>query len=107
MTRPRLAAIRFAILTSLLATLAVLSTGCTGREHIRDDYGEHVRLFQSKQRVYAQTTSGDDSTGGLDSEEASVIHKSYRNSMGGKAAAAASGSNRVLMLGDGPNEGSK
>ena len=102
MTRSRIDAIRLAILTSALALSAV---ACADREHIRDDYGEHVRLFQSKQRVYAQATSGGPT--GLDSEEAAAIPKSYRTSLGVKSSGAAPAGSRVLMLGDGPNEGSK
>jgi len=105
MTRSRLDALRLVLLTCATVGLATAAGACSSREHLRDDYGEHVRLFQSKQRVYLQATVGGPS--GLDSEEAAAIHKGYRTSLGGKAAAPATGSNRVLMLGDEPNGGSK
>lgn len=102
MTCARIDATRLAMITCVVALLA---SACADREHIRDDYGQQVRLFQSKQRVYAQAATGGPT--GLDSEESAVIHKGYRTSLGGKSAGGARDSNRVLILGEAPNEGSK
>lgn len=84
--------------------LALLGTGCADREHIRDDYGQRVRAFQVKQRVYAQAASG--GTVGLDSEESAAIHKAYRTGLSGKGSGGGD-SNRVLILGEAPHGGSK
>jgi hypothetical protein len=88
----------------VIASALLVTGGCANREHIRDDYGERVRTFQNKQRVYAHAASGGPT--GLDSEESSAIHKSYRTGLGGKAGATPR-ENRVLILGEAPNEGSK
>ena len=69
--------------------------GCANREHIRDDFGERTRAFLGKQRVYP--TAAADSPGGLDSEEAALIHGAYRESMGGNNAPVQK-SERVLVL---------
>jgi hypothetical protein len=95
---------RNALCGLLVIAGALLALGCADREHIRDDYGQRVREFQSKQRVYAHAASGGPT--GLDSEESSAIHKSYRTGLGGKAAATPR-DNRVLILGEAPNAGSK
>ena len=80
--------------------LASLAGACADREHIRDDYGQHVRAFQNRQRVYAQAAVG--APTGLDSEESAVIHKSYTTGLSGKAGTATQNDSRVLILGD-PN----
>jgi hypothetical protein len=76
--------------------LAVAMMGCANREHIRDDFGERTRMFLAKQRVYP--TAAVDSPGGLDSEEASLIHGAYRKSMGGASSKPVQKSERVLVL---------
>ena len=85
---------------SCVSALALFCTlgGCANREHIRDDYGLHTREFQQKQRVHAQASPR--GTGGLDSEEAAVIHGSYHKQMGGAAPANDQKSQQVLILGE-------
>ena len=56
-----------------------------------------MRTFSVKQRVHRTAALG--SPTGLDSEEAALIHESYRKNLGGSEA---KGSDRVLLLtGDG------
>src|SRR6185503_7214964 len=92
---------RTRIQTTLWAVLAIgaasFAAACADREHIRDDYGQHVRAFQNRQRVYAQAATGTPT--GLDSEESAVIHKSYRSGLSGKSGGEARDSSRVLILG--------
>ena len=102
MKRSRIKTLCFA---SLLCGLASFSSACADREHIRDDYGQRVRAFQAKQRVYARAASG--SLNGLDSEESAAIHKSYRSGLSGASAGGGRDDSRVLILGEQSNAGRK
>jgi hypothetical protein len=82
----------------LACVAALLAVACADREHIRDDYGQRVRAFQSKQRAYARAATGTPT--GLDSEEAAIIHKGYRSDLAGKGEGSGREGNRVLILGE-------
>jgi hypothetical protein len=91
-------------LASILCALSSFGSACADREHIRDDYGQHVRAFQTRQRVYGRAATG--TPNGLDSEESAAIHKSYRSGLSGASAGGARDGSRVLILGERPNAGS-
>lgn len=62
-------------LTTCLVFAAALATGgCGFREHTRDNHGKNTRAFFSAQQAKAKQGK----TTGLDSEEAALVHKSYR-----------------------------
>ena len=65
-------------LSGLLVASAALVGGCSRREHIRADYGEPSRAWFHAQ---ALATEREQATG-LDSEEAAMIHRSYRSALG-------------------------
>ena len=102
MKRSRMKTLCFA---SFVCALATGSSACANREHIRDDYGQHVRAFQTKQRVYAHAATG--TPNGLDSEESAAIHKSYRSGLSGANAGGGRDDSRVLILGEQSNAGRK
>ena len=67
---------------TVVAIVAVcLMGGCASREHIGPDFGVKTRGFFEKQRVYPIAARGNPK--GVDSEEAALIHGSYRKDMGG------------------------
>ena len=87
----------------LLTACLLLLGGCANREHIRDDFGARTRTFLGAQHVYS--VAAEDVPRGLDSEEASIIHGNYRESLGGaKAGPTKQSSDRVLLLRDPPKE---
>lgn len=85
-----------------LSFLAVsLLAGCGPREHIREDFGRIFRQAFAQQRVWPEAATGNPL--GLDSEEASVIHATYRNNLsGGKGAGG--GDQKVLLLDAAPKK---
>jgi len=83
---------------TLLAVLAALPlAACGAREHIRSNHGINSANFHARQRVAAEPASG--SPLGLDSEEASIVHRTYRKTIGDPAGAASrEPAARVLLI---------
>lgn len=74
------------------------SVSCSRQAHIRDDFGVQTRQFFDRQAGAAE--KGDSQ--GLDSEEASLIHQSYRKNMGSPSGPTRSDPrSSVLILEDG------
>lgn len=71
---------RISVIVSLsalaLASCALLS-GCARQQHIRKDFGVKTHEFFRRQQAPSKKAPV-----GLDSEEAALIHKSYRMSLG-------------------------
>ncbi|MFT3926086.1 MAG: hypothetical protein QM778_26315 [Myxococcales bacterium] len=83
---------------ALAASCGAWLAGCQ-REHMSDNYGRRSREFNARQHVYAEASQG--SPRGLDSEEASLIHQSYRESLGAEEQSApAPEPSKVLLLQD-------
>jgi hypothetical protein len=59
----------------------VASGGCGRREHMREDFGVYTREAFRRQ---SQSKNAKSAVGGLDSEEAALIHLSYRRTLGDK-----------------------
>ena len=89
---------------TLLAVLAVLPlAACGAREHIRSNHGVNSATFHARQRVAAEPASG--SPLGLDSEEAAIVQRTYRKSIGDPSGAASrEPAARVLMIEE-PSDG--
>jgi hypothetical protein len=81
------------IVAGLLVASSALAGGCARREHIRADYGEPSRAwFQAQARATER-----DRADGLDSEEAALIHQSYRGVLG-RGGARAQDQSQVLII---------
>jgi hypothetical protein len=66
---------------TLLVVLAALPlASCGARAHIRANHGVNSANFHARQRVAAEPASG--SPLGLDSEEAAIVQRTYRKSIG-------------------------
>ncbi|MFH1130745.1 MAG: hypothetical protein V1754_05380 [Pseudomonadota bacterium] len=71
--------------------------GCRSREHLRADFAKSNRENFSRQRIHKEAAK--ESPIGLDSEEAAIVHKTYRKQIGGESAAEPKDSpTRVLLL---------
>lgn len=92
---------RFSVGAVLVAAaIGAAALGCSRKEHIREDFGVQTREFFDRQARSAE----DGQTQGLDSEEAALIHQSYRGTMGGQAASRQTRgdpASSVLILEDG------
>lgn len=71
-------------------------SGCGARLHIHPDHGRASYGYWIQQRLYAEAEKG--SPRGLDSEEAAIIHASYRKQHGAAPAEAKHSASRVLLL---------
>jgi hypothetical protein len=86
-------------IVAALASASMLAGGCASREHIDPNYGVRTRTFYERQRVYSQASR--DNPQGLDSEEAAIIHGTYRKKLGGeKKSEEKESPSRVLILDD-------
>ena len=68
---------RIELVAAAVVGVALLA-GCSRREHIREDHGVQTREFFDRQARAA----GSGEAQGLDSEEAALIHESYRQTLG-------------------------
>jgi hypothetical protein len=81
----------------LALLLAGVSLGCGPRDHLRPDHGKASRAYYEKQKLPGPPVAG--VPRGLDSEEATAIHGTYRKNLGGQAGGDAAGApGRVLLL---------
>lgn len=79
--------------------------GCGPREHIRGDFGAATHAFFQRQKIFAEAAQG--APRGLDSEEAALIHGTYRKQLGGKTEAPKEPSTKVLLLEEDADNGKK
>lgn len=90
--------IRSLYVPALLGLCALLAA--CDREHMSDQHGRRSREFFARQHVYADATAG--SPKGLDSEEAALIQRSYRESLGAEERSApGADASQVLLLQEG------
>jgi hypothetical protein len=82
----------FATLVTLLVPLAA----CGGHPHLHESYGRSNQAAFAAQRIDPQPAQG--SPAGLDSEEAALIHGSYRHTLGAPRSKAAEPSAKVLLI---------
>lgn len=80
---------------ALMLLIGGALSGCGARVHIHPDFGRASHGYWVKQRLFAEAEKG--SPRGLDSEEAAIIHASYRKQHGGAAQERDSAS-KVLLL---------
>ncbi|MBN2526279.1 MAG: hypothetical protein JXR76_07790 [Deltaproteobacteria bacterium] len=82
-----------------IACVAVFVGGCTSRQHMDLNYGHSNAAALASQRVYPGSSSAQPN--GLDSEEAAIVHDSYRRSIGKKGSSKGSSEPaRVLLIED-------
>lgn len=67
-------------LLGLGLTLTLLLGACAPVEHMRPDFGKLTQAFFEQQRVYPEASK--EKPTGLDTEEAAIVHKKYRQTMG-------------------------
>lgn len=70
---------------------------CGSQPHLREDHGVQSRTFFDRQAEAAKDGTGQ----GLDSEEASLIHESYRETLGQKVRRRDQSNSSMLMLENG------
>jgi hypothetical protein len=71
--------IGFWLVPSVVLALCLGAGGCGPRAHIRAGYGKEVRQAKTRQVAWPASTA---TPLGLDSEEAAIIHASYRKQLG-------------------------
>lgn len=83
-------------MSTVAAALAAitLASGCARTMHWRASYGEANRTFFDRQ---AEAVTGE-APHGLDSEEASIIHRRYREGLGGREAATRADPRSSVMI---------
>ena len=93
--RPRRAGPWLAALT--LAAAFAATAACGSRAHLGENHGVQSRAFFERQARAAS----DGTAQGLDSEEASLIHESYRETLGQKVRRNQDQSSSMLILENG------
>jgi hypothetical protein len=80
-----------------MAIVTMLGLTACHSEHLHPNYGKKTQAIFAKQRVFPRAAQSNPS--GLDSEEAALIHTSYRKNMGGTGAAESKeSSSRILIV---------
>lgn len=73
--------------------------GCASRQHMSPDYGNSAEAVLEAERVYP--SSSNHQPDGLDSEEAAIVHDSYRRSISHKdSSASGQNASKVLLIED-------
>lgn len=83
----------------VLALAAFVFSSCASRENMSPNYGERTKAFFAAQHVHSEAAKG--SPAGLDSEEAYIIHASYKKGIGGKKGKIKETGAQVLVLKEG------
>lgn len=84
------------MLATVLGACGILAA-CGSRVHLGPNQGRQTHAFVEAQRIRPQAVQGTPT--GLDSEEAALVHRAYRKSLGATTAAERSDSPaRVLVL---------
>ena len=80
----------------LLFATTLWGSGCASREHMSPNYAQQTREFQARQQVYQEAEK--EAQRGLDSEEASIVHGTYRKNMGGGGKVSSDPGSKVLLI---------